>query len=160
VAVAQPEPANLARADVDVIRAWQIVVFRAAKESEPIRENFQHPFSVHQAVLADAGAEDLEDQVLLLQADVVDDPLVLGDFVQLVHVHRLQVFDIELAALDLFIFCVGFGVEVGDVFRDGRLAVAARGGLFRLDGSFLDDGLFRHGGFRGLGFAHVGFMGW
>ncbi len=124
VPIAQAKSADLAGADVDVVRAGEIVVFRAAEESEAVGENFQHAFAVHQAVLADAGAEDLEDQVLLLQSDVIDDPLFLGDLVQFMHVHRLEVFDVELAALDLLVFGVGLGVEVGDVFGGAGLSVA------------------------------------
>ena len=55
VAVAQAEAANLAGADVDVVGAGQIVVFRAAQEAEAVGEDFQDAFAVHQAVLADAG---------------------------------------------------------------------------------------------------------
>ena len=62
-------------------------------------------------------AEDLEDQVLLLQADVVLNAFLAGDLVQAVDVHGLQVFDVELAALDLLVLGVGLGVEAGDVFR-------------------------------------------
>ena len=94
-------------------------------------------------------AEDLEDQVLLLETDVIGDALFLGDLVQLVHVHRLEVFDVELAALDLLVLGVGLGVEVGDIFGDGRLAIAAIAGLFG-SALFLDGvggGINRDGGF-------------
>jgi hypothetical protein len=45
------------------------------RKPKPSGQDLQHAFAVHQAVLADAGAEDLEDQVLLLEPDVVLDVL-------------------------------------------------------------------------------------
>ena len=117
VAVAQPESANLRRADVNVIRAGKIVVFRAAQEAEAVGKNFEHAFAVHQAVLADARAKDLEDQVLLLEPDVILDPFLAGDLVKAVDVHDLQILDEELPALDLLVLGIGFGVERSDIFR-------------------------------------------
>ena len=127
VTVAQAEAANLAGADVNVVGAGKIVVFGAAQESEAIRQDFQHALAVHQAVLANARAENLENQVLLLESDEIRDALLLGDLVQVVHVHGLQVLDVKLAALDLLVFGIGFGVEIGNVLGDGAVAVAGRG---------------------------------
>ena len=90
-------------------------------------------------------AEDLEDQVLLLQADVIVDAFLLGDLVQFVHVHLLEVFDVELAALDLLVLGVGFGVEAGDIlggscFLASGLGLFGEGGRWRgrRRGAFLD----------------------
>ncbi len=80
--VSQSEATDLRRADVDVVGAGEIVVFRRSKEAETVRENFQDTFAVHQTVLADAAAKDLEDQVLLLQADVVLNAFRARDLVQ------------------------------------------------------------------------------
>ena len=66
---AQTEAANLARRDVDVVRAGEVVVIRAAQETETVGEDFQRAFAVHQAVLLDPFLEDLEDQVLFLESD-------------------------------------------------------------------------------------------
>ncbi len=162
VAVAQAEAADLAGADVDVVGAGEIVVFGAAEESEAVGEDFQDAFAVHQAVLADAAAEDLEDQVLLLEADVIGDSLFLGDVVQFMHVHLLEVLDVKLAALDLLVLGVGFGVEVGDVFGGAGLAIAARFRLFGLARLLIRNfgGSVGHrGGFGFFGFAHLGVGG-
>src|SRR5947199_446 len=48
---AQAEPADLARRDVDVVRAGEVVVIGAAQEPEAVREDFEGPLPVHQAVL-------------------------------------------------------------------------------------------------------------
>ena len=65
---AQAETANLARRDVDVVGAGEIVVVGAAQEAEAVGQDFERAFAEHQAVLLDPLLEDLEDQVLLLQA--------------------------------------------------------------------------------------------
>src|SRR4029078_12316929 len=83
--------------------------------AEAVGQDLEDALAVHQAVLADAGAEDLEDQVLLLEPDVVLDALLLGDVVQAMEVHGLQVFDVELAALDLLVLGVGLGVKAGNL---------------------------------------------
>ncbi len=127
VPVAQAEASDLAGADVDVVGAGEIVVFGATEKPEAVGENFQDAFAVHQAVLADAGAQNLEDEVLFLEADVIGDSLFLGDVVQFVHVHGLEVFDVEFSAFDLFVFGVGFGVKIGDVLARARGGFA---GLF------------------------------
>jgi hypothetical protein len=98
VAVAQAEAADLAGADVDVVGAGQVVVLGAAEEAEAVGQDLEHALAVHQAVLADAAAQDLEDQVLLLHPDVVGDALLAGDVVQAMDVHGLQVLDVQLAA--------------------------------------------------------------
>jgi hypothetical protein len=72
---AQAEPANLRRADVDVIGARQIAVLRAAQEPEPVGQDLEHALAVHHPGLVDALLEYLEDQVLLLQTAVVFEAL-------------------------------------------------------------------------------------
>ena len=143
--VAQAEASDLAGADVDVVGTGQVAVLRAAEEAEAVREDLQHAFAVHQAVLADAGAEDLEDQVLLFESDEVLDVFLLGDLVQGLDVHLLEVLDVELATLDLLVLGVGFGVEGADVFA-GRVGVA-RGGGGRLLFGRRDSGRGGGGGF-------------
>ena len=126
MAVAKAETADLARADVDVVRAGQIVVFRRAEESETVGEDFEHAFAIHQTVLADAAAEDLENQILLLEPDIILDALFAGDLVEAGDFHLLEVFDVELAALDLFVAGVGLGVEVTDILGRLRFGGALR----------------------------------
>ena len=65
---AQAEAANLARRDVDVVRAGQVVVIGAAQEAEAVGQDFQRPFAEHQAVELHPLLENFEDQVLLLDA--------------------------------------------------------------------------------------------
>ena len=124
MAIAQAKSADLARADVDVVGAGKIIEFGGAEEAEAVGEDFQDAFAVHQAVLADAAAEDLEDHILLFHADVVLNSFGTSDLVQGQDVHLLKVFDVELAALDLLIFGIGLGVEIGDVIA--AAAIVAR----------------------------------
>jgi len=82
---------------------------------------------------------------------------VAGDFVQGANIHLLQVFDEELAALDLLILGVGFCVDDGDILTGARRRRGRGGGrwgwfgLAGCDGS--GDGRFIGavvGGRRGL----------
>ena len=66
--VLQAEAADLAGRDVDVVGAGEVVVVGAAEEAEAVGQDFERPLAEHQAVLLDPLLEDLEDQVLLLQA--------------------------------------------------------------------------------------------
>ena len=102
----QAEAADLAGGDVDVVGAGQVVVVGAAQEAEAVGQDFQRPLAVHQAVLLDPLLEDLEDQVLLLQARVLGDPLVLGGADELGHGHLLQLGEVDLAALDVLVAVV------------------------------------------------------
>ena len=124
VAVSQAEPANLAGADVDVVGAWEVVVLRAAEEPEPVGKDFQYAFAVHQAVLANPAAQDLEDQVLLLKPDVILNAFLTSDLVQTMDIHRLQILDIQLSALHLLVLGIRLSVETADILR------LRRGGLF------------------------------
>ena len=84
---AQAEAADLARRDVDVVGAGQVVVVGAAEEAEAVGQDLERALAEHQAVLLDPLLEDLEDQVLLLEADVLlaRDALVLGGLLELRH---------------------------------------------------------------------------
>ena len=74
----QAEAADLAGRDVDVVGAGEVVVVGAAEEAEAVGEDLQRALAEHQAVLLDPLLEDLEDQVLLLQAGVLDDALLFA----------------------------------------------------------------------------------
>src|SRR5262249_30451744 len=65
---AQIELANLRRRDIDVVGAWQIVVFRSAQEAEAVGETLQYSFRKDEAAFFRLGAQDLEDQLLLAHA--------------------------------------------------------------------------------------------
>ncbi len=108
---AQAETADLARRDIDVVRAWKIVVIGAAQEAEAVGERFERAFAEHQAVLLDALLEDFEDQVLLLEARIIAELLLLGDAEKLGHGHLLQFGDVRGAALDLLIAIIRFLIE-------------------------------------------------
>ena len=125
--VLQPEPADLAGRDVDVVGAGEVVVVGAAEEAEPVGQDLERPLAVHQAVLLDPLLEDLEDQVLLLQAHVLGDALGLGRADELGHRHLLELGEVDLAALDVLVAVVDRGVaedvlvlDVGELLA-GRL---------------------------------------
>ena len=67
VAGAQAEPAHLARADIDVIRAGQVVGLRAAQEAEAVGQDFQRAFAVDRLVVVGEVFQDREHHVLLAQ---------------------------------------------------------------------------------------------
>ena len=111
----QAEAADLAGRDVNVVGAGQVVVVRAAEEAEAVGQDFQRPLAEHQAVLLDPLLEDLEDQVLLLQAGVLADAFGLGGADELRHGHLLKLGEMDLAALDVFVAVMNRVVAV-DVF--------------------------------------------
>ena len=78
VAGAQRETANLARRDVDVVGARQVVGLRRAEEAEAVLEVFEHPVAVDRGVVVGEVLEDREHQVLLAQQAGVFDSQVLG----------------------------------------------------------------------------------
>ena len=89
---AQAETANLARRDVDVVGAGQIVVIGAAQEAEAVGQDFERAFAEHQAVLLDALLEDLEDQVLFstfLNLWTIEDDILVGVDLQYTALFRL-----------------------------------------------------------------------
>ena len=130
---AQAEPANLARRDVDVVGAGQVIVIGAAQEAEAVGQDFERAFAEHQAVLLDAFLEDLEDQILLFETGIVGKALVLGPRQELRHGHLLQFGDVRGAALDLLVAVVGLLVEAvgpvgrGDLRHGSRRQMPARG---------------------------------
>ena len=68
VAGVQVELADLRRRHVDVVGAGQVVVVGGAEEAEAVGQHFEHALGEDQAALLGAGAEDLEDQLLLAHA--------------------------------------------------------------------------------------------
>ena len=64
----QAEAANLAGRDVDVVGAGEVVVVGTAEEAEAVGQDLQRPLAVHQPVELHPLLEDLEDQVVLLDA--------------------------------------------------------------------------------------------
>ena len=138
----QAEAADLARRDVDVVRAGEVVVIGTAEESEAVGQNFERPFAEHQPVELGPLLEDLEDQVLLLQPGVFGQPFFLGQPQQLLDRHSLQVGNVDVALLDFLITLIGgklvsvlFRVEIA--FHEANLV----GESFRLSLRFSHDGL-------------------
>ena len=95
VAGAQIEAADLRRRDVDVVRAGQIVVLGRAQEAESVGQAFQHAFREDEAALFRLRLQDLEDQLLLAQAGGAGDVHVLGDLVELLDAHILELDQVE-----------------------------------------------------------------
>ena len=131
----QAEAADLAGRDVDVVGAGEVVVVGAAEEAEAVGQDLERALAEHQAVLLDPLLEDLEDQVLLLQAGVLGEALGLGRAEELRHRHLLQLGDVGLAALDLLVAVVDRGVAedvlvvvVGELRRGRRRRSARRAG--------------------------------
>ena len=111
----EPEAANLAGRDIDVVGAGEVVVVGAAQEAEAVGQDLERALAVHEAVLLDPLFQDLEDQVLLLEPHVLDDAFALGRADQLRHRHLLKLGEMDLAALDVFVAIVERGVAE-DVF--------------------------------------------
>ncbi len=95
VAGAQIEAADLRGRDVDVVGAGQIVVLGRAQEAEAVGQAFEHAFGEDQAALFGLRLQDLEDQLLLAQAGGAGDAHVLGDLVELLDAHVLQLDQVE-----------------------------------------------------------------
>ncbi len=114
IALPQAETTNLTWRDVDVIRAWQVVVVRAAKETKAVRQNLQHALAIHQAILLDAVLEDLEDEFLLGESGVLFEIAVLGHRVQLGDAHLLQIGNVQIAPLYPLVLLMHLLVKAGD----------------------------------------------
>ncbi len=124
VAAAQAEPPNLRRRDIHIVRGGDIAVLGASQKAEAVRQDLQHAFAVHQAILTDTLFQDAKDQLLLGKPHIIIDAFLAGDAVQLHHVQVLQVGDMQVAPLDPLIFGV-------DGFFEGLLIVFFLGGLGR-----------------------------
>ena len=102
------------------------MVVGAAEEAESVGQDFQRAFAIHQAVQLHAFLEDLEDQILLLQAGDFRDVLLARFFEQLRHAHFLQFGDMDFALLDAFVPLM----RILDIAFGRR---GLRSGLFRGD---------------------------
>ncbi len=99
IAGAQIEAADLRRRDVDVVGAGQVIVFRRAQEPESVGQAFEDAFGEDEAALFGLGLEDLEDQLLLAQSGGAGDAEILGDLVELLDAHVLELHQVERAVL-------------------------------------------------------------
>ncbi|EAQ80991.1 hypothetical protein DSM3645_20507 [Blastopirellula marina DSM 3645] len=97
------EATNLARRNVNIVRAREVVVVWAAQKAEAIRQDLQRPFAIHQAVHLHAFFENAEDQLLAFDAGDFAQVFFAGFFDELVHRHFLQFGDMDLALLYLLV---------------------------------------------------------
>ena len=97
VAGAQVEAADLARADVDVVRPGEIGAVGGAQEAEAVLQDLQHAVAVDVLAAARMRLEDREDDVLLARTGQAFQPHLLRDLdqfgdrleLELRQVHRL-----------------------------------------------------------------------
>ena len=99
VAGAEIEAADLRGRDVDVVGAGQIVILGRAQEAESVGQAFEHAFREDQAALFGLRLQDLEDQFLFAQTGGSADAQILGDLVELLDAHILELDQIEGAVL-------------------------------------------------------------
>ena len=95
VARAQVEFTNLRGRDVDVVRAWQIVVVRGSEKSETVRKSFKNAFTENEAALLGLRLQDLENQFLLPHSGSSLNVEVFGNLRQRGNVHFLQLCNVH-----------------------------------------------------------------
>ena len=98
VAGAQVEAADLARADVDVVRTCKVGAVGRAQEAEAVLQDLEHAVAVDVLAVARVRLEDREDDVLLARAGEVLQSHRLGQLHQLVDRLGLQLGEIHRAA--------------------------------------------------------------
>ena len=79
VAGVQIELADLRRRDVDVVGPGEVVVVGRAQEAEAVGQHLEHALGEDEAGLGGAGAQDLEDQLLLAHAGGAGDLVLARD---------------------------------------------------------------------------------
>ena len=109
VAGAQIEAADLRGRNVDVVGTGQVVVFGRAQEAEAVGQAFEHAFGEDQAALFGLHLQDLEDQLLLAQSREALDAQILGDLVELLDAHVLELHQVERVAAVLGLACLRRG---------------------------------------------------
>ena len=95
VAGAQVEAADLARADVDVVRAGEIGAVRGAQEAEAVLQDLEHAVAVDVLAVPRVRLEDREDDVLLAGAGEVLEAHRLGELHELVNRLGLELREIH-----------------------------------------------------------------
>ncbi len=98
VAGPEAEAADLRRADVDVVRARQVVGFRRAQETEAILQSLDHAFAGDLDIAIGEFLQDGEQHVLLAHGRGVLDPELFGEGkqiggsfgFQILQLHRLK----------------------------------------------------------------------
>ncbi len=92
---AQVEAADLARADIDVVRTCQVRAVRGAQEAEAVLQDLQHAVAVDVLAVARMSLQDREDDVLLARTGHVLQAHGLGKLHQVRNRPRLQLREIH-----------------------------------------------------------------
>ena len=95
VAGAQVKAANLARRNVDIVRAGQIIVIRRTQKTESVRESLQHSFTVNMTILLSLRLQDRKDQLLLAHIGSAFNIEILADQRQIADFFLLERFQIQ-----------------------------------------------------------------
>ena len=83
------------------------MIVGTAQEAETVGQDFQRSLAEHQPVQLHPLFQDLENQILLLDAGDVGQVFLAGLLDQLRHAHPLQFGDVDVALLDLLVPIVG-----------------------------------------------------
>ena len=130
IAGAQIEAADLRRRNIHVVRAGQIIVLGRAQEAETVGQAFQHAFGEDQAALLGLRLQDLENQLLFAQSGGAGDVQILGDLVEVLDAHVLELHQIERAVLWIGLRRTCAAVALAPAGLSGglvRLAIIGRG---------------------------------
>ena len=95
VARAQIEAANLRGRDVNVIGAWQVVVFGCAQKAEAIGQAFENAFGEDQPALFGLRLENLKNEFLFAKAGCPGHAQIFSSLVEGLDTHILQLDQIE-----------------------------------------------------------------
>ena len=95
VAGAQIELADLRGRDIDVIGTREVAVLGSAKEAEAFGQDFEHAFREDEAEFLGLGAQDLEDQFLLLHIERARNLEVFGNGGEIADRHFLELRQVE-----------------------------------------------------------------
>ncbi len=132
VAGAQVEAADLARANVNIVRAGEIRLVRTAQEAEAVLQDFQHAFGVNAAAGARVRLQDQEDDVLLARAgDAFLDAEFVGELQQFGRGLALEFVEIDERTVAAAVAGI-VGILIGVLLRlEALLVVVAAAGAAR-----------------------------
>src|SRR6185503_8618920 len=99
VAGAQVKAPNLARRNVDIVRAGEIVVIRRSQKTESVRESFQHTFAVNMTILLSLSLQDRKDQLLFAHIGSAFNIEILANERQIADFFLLERFQIQTVVL-------------------------------------------------------------
>ena len=156
IAGLQIEPADLRRRNVNVLRAGQIIEALRTQKAETFRQHFEHALGKQHARAFGVFLEDVENHLVLAHRAEILHAEILGHVVQLAHLHRLELGDVQrgddlVALRAAALFHPGFlhfGLFGQFDRRGGRLQGGGTGRFGRNGGFDRAVGQFRrfHGG--------------